>query len=132
MPSFYMPPTEEFTVELWFQPACAVTNRTRGQVLFRTLDQAVMLSPQVSIQGGSVVLEAVLSDPVIPNQYFSAMVRLETPPPGEGWWESASWHYVAFTVNATHAAAYRNGTLVAYQELPDEVRKATQYLTFPP
>ena len=125
-----MPPAEEFTVELWFQPACTVTNRTRGQILFRTLDPAAMLSPQVSIQGGNVVLEALLSDPVIPNQYFSALVRLEAPPPppaaaggDEGWgeWGSSSWHHIAFTVNVTHAAAYRNGTLVASQEIPNQV-----------
>ena len=130
VPSFYMPPAEEFTVELWFQPACTVTNRTRGQILFRTLDPAAMLSPQVSIQGGNVVLEALLSDPVIPNQYFSALVRLEAPPPppaaaggDEGWgeWGSSSWHHIAFTVNVTHAAAYRNGTLVASQEIPNQV-----------
>lgn len=122
MPSFYMNTTEEFTVELWFQPACQFTNRSRGQVLFRTTDVATLFSPQVSLEGGEVVLKALLADPVIPNQYFSDMVTLTLPPlPGAGGWRTGEWHHVAFSVNSTHAAAYRNGSLVASLEVPDLV-----------
>lgn len=111
IPGFFLPPLTEFTIELWFSPACNTTHSSDRQTLLRLENESTAFTPRLGLGHGEVLTGmAALNSPASNSTYYASLTRIAAP---QKLLSAGLWYHAVLALNGTALLLYVDGVLAS-------------------